>query len=129
MPGIDQNAFLAASQGVFTLGIAFVDWTRLQRRYVHPFGRFEAELDVVPLHQYWLRERAGGEMTPLKDDALTWIAARSAKSELPSNDRTRVQLTFDYAYHPYASLYARFLRYHVNQPIDAPICGVTPARC
>ena len=58
--GIDENAFLAAAQGTFKLGIEFVDWTRGGQRYFHPFGQFGTEFDVVPLHHYWLRERARG---------------------------------------------------------------------
>jgi tryptophan 7-halogenase len=113
--GIDENAFLAATQGTFKLGIEFVDWTRLQQRYFHPFGQFGAEFDAVPLHQYWLRERARGDATPLQDYALAWMAARSGKFELPSANRQQVQSTFDYAYHFDASLYARYLRGYAEQ--------------
>jgi tryptophan halogenase len=113
--GIDENAFVAATKGTFKLGIEFVDWTRLQQRYFHPFGQFGAEFDAVPLHQYWLRERARGDQTPLQDYAMAWMAARNGKFELPLADRQRVQSTFDYAYHFDATLYARFLRDYAEQ--------------
>ncbi len=108
--GIDENAFLKASKGTFKLGIEFVDWTRLGQRYFHPFGQFGAEFDAVPLYQYWLRERARGDDTPLQDYAMAWVAARNNKFAPPLTDRQRIQSTYDYAYHFDAGLYAQFLR-------------------
>ena len=113
--GIDENALLAATQGTFKLGIEFVDWTRLQQRYFHPFGQFGAEFDAVPLYHYWLRERERGDDTPLQDYALAWMAARAGKFDLPSADSRQVQSSLDYAYHFDASLYARFLRTYAEQ--------------
>ncbi len=113
--GIDENALLAATQGTFKLGIEFVDWTRPQQRYFHPFGQFGAEFDTVPLYHYWLRERERGDDTPLQDYALAWVAARAGKFELPAADIRQVQSSLDYAYHFDASLYARFLRTYAEQ--------------
>ncbi|MDP1697588.1 MAG: tryptophan 7-halogenase [Xanthomonadaceae bacterium] len=108
--GIDENTFIKATQGTFKLGIEFVDWTRLGQRYFHPFGQFGAEFDAVPLYQYWLRERARGDDTPLQDYAMAWVAARNNKFAPPLADRQRIQSTYDYAYHFDAGLYAQFLR-------------------
>ena len=113
--GIDENVFLAATQGSFKLGIEFVGWTRVGQRYFHPFGQFGTEFDVVPLHHYWLRERERGDDTPLQDYALAWAAARAGKFDLPVADRRHVQSSLDYAYHFDASLYARFLRKYAEQ--------------
>ncbi|WP_108473051.1 tryptophan halogenase family protein [Rhodanobacter thiooxydans] len=113
--GIDENAFVAATQGTFKLGIEFVDWSSLGHRYFHPFGQIGMSFDAVPLHQYWLRERARGDTTPLQDYALAWVAARKGRFERPSGGRQHVQATFDYAYHFDATLYARFLRGYAEQ--------------
>lgn len=110
MVGIDENAFLAATQGTFKLGIEFVDWSRIGQRYFHPFGQIGVEFDAVPLHQYWLRERLRGDSTPLQEYALAWVAARHGRFERPVGDRQFVLSTFDYAYHFDASLYANCLR-------------------
>jgi len=113
--GIDENAFVAATQGTFKLGIEFVDWSSLGHRYFHPFGQIGMPFDAVPLHQYWLRERARGDTTPLQDYACAWVAARQGRFERPSGGRQHVQSTFDYAYHFDAALYARFLRGYAEQ--------------
>jgi len=115
MLGIDENAFLAATQGTFKLGIDFHHWSRLGQRYFHPFGEIGVAFDSVPFHQYWLRERARGDATPLQDYAFAWAAARLGRFERPSSDARYVQSKFDYAYHFDASLYARYLRGYAEQ--------------
>lgn len=108
--GIDENVFLAATQGTMKLGIEFVDWTRLAHRYFHPFGQFGADFDVVPLHHYWVKLRNEGDTTPFEEYSMAWAAAKRARFDRPGEDRRRIQSTFDYAYHFDASLYARYLR-------------------
>lgn len=112
--GIDENAFLAATQGTFKLGIEFVGWGRAGHRYFHPFGQIGAEFDKVPLHHYWLRERMRGDTSSLQDHSLAWIAARDGKFTQPSTDRRQVLSTLDYAYQFDASRYADFLRQYAE---------------
>src|SRR6185437_9507583 len=94
--GIDENAFVAATGGTFKLGIEFVDWTWPGQRYFHPFGRFGAEFDQVPLHHYWLRERARGSAVPLEDYSMAWAAARAGRFDRPQRDPRLVLSSFDY---------------------------------
>ena len=113
--GIDENAFAAATGGTFKLGIEFVDWVRAGHRYFHPFGRFGADFDQVPLHQYWLRERERGSNAPLEDHSMAWAAARAGRFDRPQRDPRLVLSSFDYAYHLDASLYGRYLRAYAEQ--------------
>ena len=108
--GIDEAEFLRATQGSFKLGIRFVDWARLGHSYFHPFGSFGAEFDSVPLHHFWLRDRARGEETPLDDHSMAWAAASRGRFAPPMADPRMIQSTYDYAYHFDAGLYGRYLR-------------------
>ena len=113
--GIDENAFVAATGGTFKLGIEFVDWVRAGQRYFHPFGRFGADFDQVPLHQYWLSERERGSNVPLEEHSMAWVAARAGRFDRPQRDPRLVLSSFDYAYHLDASLYGRYLRRYSEQ--------------
>ena len=112
--GIDENAFVAATQGSFKLGIEFVDWGRLNHRYFHPFGTHGRDFDYVPLHQYWLEANARGAAPPLDDLSMAWAAAKRGKFARPSPDPRNVASTMGYAYHFDAGLYAKFLRQYAE---------------
>ena len=108
--GIDEADFIRATHGSFKLGIQFVDWARLGHSYFHPFGPFARDFDPVPAHQFWLRERALGDRTPLDDQSMAWAMASRGRFERPSPDRRRIESAFDYAYHFDAALYGQYLR-------------------
>ena len=59
MLGINEDEFLAATQGTFKLGIEFVDWGALGERYFHPFGPHGQDFRGVHFHQLYLREPSG----------------------------------------------------------------------
>jgi tryptophan 7-halogenase len=117
--GIDERAFMKATQGSFKLGIEFVDWAKLGHRYFHPFGPHGRPFDIVSLHHYWLRAREMGETASLDDHSMAWNIAKAGRFALPSPDQRNVLSTFGYAYHFDAGLYARFLRAYSEE------CGVT----
>ena len=110
--GIDEGAFVSATQGTFKLGIEFVDWWRQGHRYFHPFGRYGDDFGLTPFHQQWLRARAQGDPTPFSAYALTEAAAFKNRFDRPPTGQRSVFSTFSYAYHFDAGLYARFLRVH-----------------
>lgn len=107
--GLDENEFVRHTQGSFKLGIQFVDWVQKGHRYIHPFGPFGADFDVVPLHHYWLRARSRGDTTSLGEYSMAAVTALNGRFDRPSRDPRLVQSTYDYAYHFDANLYARYL--------------------
>lgn len=113
--GIDEATFVRETQGSFKLGIEFVNWTRNDHRYFHPFGQFGAQFDSVPLYQYWLKARQTGEVAELEEFSMCWGAAKAGKFSPPTKDSRNIQSTFDYAYHFDAGLYAKFLRGYAEQ--------------
>jgi tryptophan halogenase len=109
MLGIDENDFLKHTQGTFKLGIEFVDWRRAGHRYMHPFGRFGADMEGVSFHQLWMKHRAAGA-AGLEDFNLCAVAAKKGRFSPPSPKPGSVLSTLAHAYHFDATLYAAYLR-------------------
>jgi tryptophan halogenase len=116
--GIDENEFVAATQGTFKLGIEFVDWGRLGDRYIHPFGKYGRPMLGLNFHQIWLRQHLLGsgdaDPGPLGDYAIAIAAARRGRFAKPASNPEAVLSGLGYAYHFDAGLYARFLREHAE---------------
>lgn len=109
--GIDESLFIRATNGSFKLGIEFCDWLRPGSRYFHGFGDFGAPYDGVPMHHYWLRQRARGEETALFDYSFSAQAAWQHRFAPPPQDAKLAAIAaFDYAYHFDAAAYAAQLR-------------------
>ena len=113
--GIDEDAFVAATQATFKLGIEFVGWSDPQARYTHPFGEFGVPLDGVAFHHHWLRLRAlaegAGEVAPPLDAFnLQALAARAGRFQRPTDQPNSPLGRIAYAFHFDAVRYAGFLR-------------------
>ncbi len=114
--GINENEFIKATQATFKLGIRFENWGKQGASYIHPFGRYGDNFDLVAFHQYWLRLYALGEAAPLEDYSLCAQAAAKGRFSRPvSNESRSIWSTFGYAFHFDAGLYAKFLRIFAEQ--------------
>jgi tryptophan halogenase len=108
--GIDEDAFIAATQGTYKLGIRFIDWYRQGTDYFHPFGQYGTRIDAAAFHQYWLRLQAQGLGGRLDDYSVTTIAAETGRFARPERDPRSIRSQMTHAFHFDAGLYARFLR-------------------
>jgi len=108
--GLDEDAFLRATQGTFKLGIEFDGWTRPGHAYMHAFGGIGRDVGLVAFQHYWLRARALGLAGPLADYSLNEIAARGGRMHRGSPLTAATVPTMPYAFHFDAGLYAAYLR-------------------
>ena len=110
--GIDENAFIAATNGAFKLGIEFRNWGEIGNVHFHGFGDFGADIQGVPPHHHWLKLRRMGDDRRIEDYSLTYAMARRNRFTPPNLESGRRDSDYRYAYHFDAALYARFLRRH-----------------
>lgn len=111
--GLDEHEFLRATSGTFKLGIEFVDWGRLDSRYLHTFGDTGMHLGNVAFHHHW-RRSVMGEAAPDPKGLWNWSLHQLAADQARFGKLERVGNTtmagLAYAYHFDASRYALFLR-------------------
>ena len=110
MAGINEDKFLAASQGTFKLGIEFVDWGAKGERYFHPFGPHGQDLRGVHFHQLYLREAERRSLPDIREWSMSGVAAELGRFGRPGPDSRLPLSQLTYAFHFDASLYAGFLR-------------------
>ncbi len=109
--GIDEAAFMAATDATYKLGIEFRDFGRIGDRYIHPFGTYGRPLADVAFHHYWLRRHAeGGATGPVGDYSAGVVAAEARRFERPGTDAGDPTTSFGYAYQFDATRFAPFLR-------------------
>jgi tryptophan halogenase len=110
MLGINEDEFLAATQGTFKLGIEFVDWGAVGTRYFHPFGPHGQDFRGVHFHQLYLRERKRRELPDIAESSMSAVAAALGRYARPAPDSRLPLSQLAYAFHFDAGLYALFLR-------------------
>jgi tryptophan halogenase len=115
MVGINEDEFLAATQGTFKLGIEFVDWGAPGERYFHPFGPHGQDFRGVHFHQLYLREAKRRALPDIAQWSMSAAAAARGRFARPAPDARLPLSQLAYAFHFDAGLYARFLRSHAER--------------
>lgn len=109
MLGINEAQFLAYTHGSFKLGIEFHDWYQKGHKYMHPFGPYGLNLQGVPFHHYWLKDKLQGTERALSDYCLEYRAALNNKFCHPQAQSRSALANLKYAYHFDAIKYAEYL--------------------
>ena len=120
--GIDERAFMAATQATFKLGIRFENWRDVGEDYFHGFGLTGKDHWTAGFQHFWLKGRQQQRAADYGAYALEVRAAQQGRfAHLPDDG-------LHYAYHLDATLYARFLRRFSEalgvQRIEGKIVGV-----
>jgi tryptophan halogenase len=113
--GINENDFVRETKATFKLGIEFVNWGALGHRYFHPFGTLGQDLQGIPFHQLYLRERKRRALPDISAWAMSAVAASQGKFVRPGRGAQYPLNQILYAFHFDAGLYARFLRGYAEQ--------------
>lgn len=108
--GISEDEFVRATKATFKLGIEFVNWGRKGKRYIHPFGDLGRDLQGIPFHQLYLRERKRQPIADISSWSMSAVAAAQGRFARPGPQAQFPLNQMRYAFHLDASLYARFLR-------------------
>lgn len=108
--GLKEDDFVRKTNATFKLGIEFVDWDRLGKSYLHPFGAYGVNMNGLHFHHYWLRYLKLGNPTSIDDYNLQIMAAKAGKFQRPENLKNSPLSTIEYAFQFDARLYAKFMR-------------------
>ncbi len=110
--GLDQADFMRRCQATIKLGIEFVDWGGLGRRYMHPFTPYGA--GQPHFHRLWLKHAHAGGTDRIDAYNLGALAARAGRFAAGDGGRSGVG-PLNYAFHFDAALYAKYLRDYAEQ--------------
>ncbi|WP_129641127.1 tryptophan halogenase family protein [Peristeroidobacter agariperforans] len=101
---INEQEFMAATQGTFKLGIGFENWRDVNQHYIHSFGTTGKDHWTAGFQHFWLKGRQRNLAGDYGDYCVELKAALENKfAHLPRSG-------MNYAFHIDAGLYARFLR-------------------
>nr|WP_298727273.1 tryptophan halogenase family protein [uncultured Steroidobacter sp.] len=101
---INEQEFMAATQGTFKLGIGFENWRDVNQHYIHSFGTTGKDHWTAGFQHFWLKGRQRNLASDYGDYCVELKAALENKfAHLPRGG-------MNYAFHIDAGLYARFLR-------------------
>jgi len=109
--GLNEDDFVRKTNATFKLGIEFIDWDKIGKSYIHPFGEYGINMEGMRFHHFWLRHQAMGDPNHIDEYNLQIMAARAGKFQRPDKRYQNSPLgKIEYAFHFDATLYAQFMR-------------------
>ncbi|MDP5211540.1 tryptophan 7-halogenase [Pseudoalteromonas tunicata] len=110
--GIDETAFIKATQATFKLGIQFENWHPQNKQFFHPFADYGLKIDQVDFHHYLYRAQQTECSSQLADFSFACQLAKQYKFAQPHANPSTPLADYAYAYHFDAGLYGQFLKKH-----------------
>ncbi len=114
--GLDENEFMARTQGSFKLGIQFADWWKQGHSYLHGFGVIGQDWEWLRMHHYWLKAHSVGRADDFAAYSINTAAAlenKFVRAQTQMGDSPLSQIA--HAFHFDASLFARFLSAYAQE--------------
>jgi tryptophan halogenase len=108
--GVEERAFMRATQATFSLGIEYRGFGHPAGSYLLPFGEIGARFEAVAFHHHVHRLESQGGALDLDDYSIPAIAAKAGRFAHPAHDQRSVLATYQYGYHFDVSTYTRLLR-------------------
>ncbi|MFC3092923.1 tryptophan 7-halogenase [Alteromonas sediminis] len=108
--GIDEHAFMRATNATYKMGIEFINWGEIGDAYIHPFGDFGHPIKGIDFHHYYVKLHQQGLNKPIGQYSLPVMASKAKKFAYPSTDEKSILSTYSYAFHMDAGLFSNFLR-------------------
>lgn len=101
---IHEADFLKAVNGTYKLGIMFENWTRLDHKYFHSFGKSGMSCWAAGFHHFWSRAKEQKMAKDYAEYSLETLAAEKNKFAHMQDPN------LNYAYHLDSAKYGQFLR-------------------
>jgi len=109
--GLDEIAFMRATNATFKLGIEFAGWRADTRAFFHGFGDYATNSGPYSTLNHWLYLTAhGDEVGDFDTCSPSAMMARHNRFAAPVNDPRSPLGHVNYAFHFDAALYAALLR-------------------
>ncbi len=101
---VQEADFLKAVNGTYKLGIMFENWTRLNHKYFHSFGKTGLSCWAAGFHHFWVRANEQKMAKEYAQYSLETLAAEKGKFAHVKEPN------LNYAYHLDSAKYGQFLR-------------------
>jgi tryptophan halogenase len=108
--GVDEQAFMQATQACYKLGIKFVDWRQKNSTYFHPFGTIGQRIGSHEFYQCWLRSVVQGNPAALQEFSPCSVMAAKGRFFPPQHAQHTPIGSANYAMHVDARQLAGYLR-------------------
>lgn len=105
--GINEQAFIAQTDGCYKLGIRFRHWGESNHEYFHPFGALGQNIDQHEFYHCWLRANQQGDQHSLMSHSPCAALAQAERFYQPG---LTPGVGVSYALHMDAALGAQYFR-------------------